>query len=177
MYCLNQRVKTLSIHPKHFGPELESIIKQNLVKELEGKFDREYGQTVIVRSLDHCSRGVLNTDTQYADFTIQVTTLDYVVKKSDICLAVVEEVNANRVTAKSGCYVIVIPTQCIDADFVFDSRSNIFRSSGKPQNEDATDSNVVTIQKGSVLFTRIMGFPAVDQPEVAIATIKGDYLG
>lgn len=165
MFELIQREEIVTIHPSLFDNDISQEIEAKIKKKYEGKFCSEYGYVIFVKSVDFIDKGVIQHDTNNADFNVKFTSLTCKVVKNSIIPAIVTMVRLDGICCAAGPYEIYIPRTYIGDDLIYQNTDN--QASFKNEN--------VNITIGSPIITAVVGFPK--NKTVGLATIKRDYLG
>ncbi|KAI8906683.1 hypothetical protein EDD86DRAFT_209512, partial [Gorgonomyces haynaldii] len=149
----------------YFGPKIREFLRKRLHDEVEGTCSGRYGYIITVVEVIDIGRGVLQSNTGFAEYNIKYKAIVFKPFKNQVVDGVVSTVN------KIGFWADVGPLQVFVSQH-FDSNANPPAYVGEGEQFDQ-----VKIEKGETVRLRIVG-TRVDATEIfAIGTLKEDYLG
>ncbi|KAJ3219380.1 Cullin-2 [Dinochytrium kinnereticum] len=165
-----QLTHTILLHPQYFGARMNEFLVKRLYEEVEGTCSGRFGYIISVVEVTSVGRGVLQSTSGYAEFSIVYKAIVFKPFKNQVVDGVVTTVN-----------------KLIPSYLKFDPNSNPPAYLGEGQEVQDT-----RIEKGETVRMRIVG-TRVDATEIvchllvidsvlyivqfAIGTIKEDFLG
>ncbi|KAI8811195.1 RNA polymerase Rpb7 [Cladochytrium replicatum] len=175
MFFLKVLTHTIQLHPQYFNREFEGNLRKRLYDEVEGTCSGRYGYVIAVVDILDIGRGVLQSTSGLAEFTIEYKAVVFKPFKNQVVDGVVTTVN------KMGFFVEVGPLQVFVANLSVPPYLKFDPNANPPafvsELTDSADTAAQRIEKGTHVRLRIIG-TRVDQSEIfAIGSIKEDYLG
>ncbi|KAI8917344.1 RNA polymerase Rpb7 [Entophlyctis helioformis] len=174
MFFLKQLTHTILLHPQFFGPQIRAFLTKRLYEEVEGTCSGQHGYIISVVEIVDVGRGVLQSNTGYAEFIILYKAIVFKPFKNQVVDGIVTTVNKIGFWADVGPLQVFVSSHLIPGYLKFDPNANppAYVSEG----QDFADG-AVRVEKGETVRLRIVG-TRVDATEIfAIGTIKEDYLG
>jgi DNA-directed RNA polymerase II subunit RPB7 len=71
MFFLKTLKHTINLHPQYFGPQIKEFLVKRLHEEVEGTCSGRFGYTISVVQVTDIGRGVLQSNTGFAEYTIE----------------------------------------------------------------------------------------------------------
>ncbi|KAL2916502.1 DNA-directed RNA polymerase II subunit [Polyrhizophydium stewartii] len=174
MFFLKQLSHTINLHPQYFGPQIRAYLTRRLYEEVEGTCSGQYGYIISVVDIVEVGKGVLQTNTGFAQFQIQYKAIVFKPFRNQVVDGIVATVNKIGFWADVGPLQVFVSSHLIPSYLKFDPNSNPPAYIGDGQEIGEAS---VRIEKGEKVRLRIVG-TRVDATEIyAIGTIKEDYLG
>ncbi|KAJ3126858.1 DNA-directed RNA polymerase II subunit [Nowakowskiella sp. JEL0407] len=168
MFFLKDLTHTIQLTPQYFNRDLISNLKQRLHDEVEGTCSGRYGYIIAVVQIGEIGRGVLQSSSGIAEFTIPYKAVVFKPFKNQVVDGITTTVN------KMGFFADIGPLQCfaIPPYLQFDPASNPPAFVGTTQ-----ETQDIRIEKGTKVRIRLVGI-RVDQSEIfATGSIKEHFLG
>ncbi|NXO04267.1 RPB7 polymerase, partial [Rhinopomastus cyanomelas] len=94
------------LHPRYFGPNLLSTVKQKLFTEVEGTCTGKYGFVIAVTTIDNIGAGVIQPGRGFVLYPVRYKAIVFRPFKGEVVDAVVTQVN------KVGLFTEIGPMSC-----------------------------------------------------------------
>ena len=170
MFFLKDLTHKVQLQPECFGPQLQSHLKDRLLRDIEGTCSGRYGYIISILSIKEISHGSVIEGIGSAEFQVRYQAIVFKPFKGEVVDALVTTVNKMVFFAEVGPLNIFVSNHLIPSDFVFDLNVN----APCYVSEEGMGHK---IGKDDQVRLRIIG-TRVDATEIfAIGSIKEDYLG
>nr|KAJ3420993.1 DNA-directed RNA polymerase II subunit [Polyrhizophydium stewartii] len=156
MFFLKQLSHTINLHPQYFGPQIRAYLTRRLYEEVEGTCSGQYGYIISVVDIVEVGKGVLQTNTGFAQFQIQYKAIVFKPFRNQVVDGIVATVN-----------------KLIPSYLKFDPNSNPPAYIGDGQEIGEAS---VRIEKGEKVRLRIVG-TRVDATEIDDNDNNGTFPG
>lgn len=83
----------INLHPMFFGPKLQDTVRARVREEVEGNIVETYGYVVQVLDFADIGKGVIDSTTAYAKFTVKYNALLFRPFINEVCDVIVDSVN------------------------------------------------------------------------------------
>merc|ERR1739838_93747 len=159
----------IMLHPRYFGPNLLSTVKQKLFTEVEGTCSGKHGFIIAVTTIDNIGAGMIQHGRGFVVYPVKYKAIVFRPFKNEVLDAVVKQVNKVGIFTEIGPLSCFISRHSIPADMDFDPNSN-------PPCYKTKDEDIV-IQTEDEIRLKIVG-TRVDANDIfAIGSLMDDYLG
>jgi len=159
----------IMLHPRYFGPNLLSTVKQKLFTEVEGTCSGKHGFIIAVTTIDNIGAGMIQHARGFVVYPVKYKAIVFRPFKNEVLDAVVKQVNKVGIFTEIGPLSCFISRHSIPADMDFDPNSN-------PPCYKTKDEDIV-IQTEDEIRLKIVG-TRVDANDIfAIGSLMDDYLG
>jgi len=161
--------KNIVLEPRHFGKNLQEVLREKLKNEVEGSCTGRHGFIVMVTQINRVSEGMVTDDgTARAKYHVEYGCIAFRPFKGEVLDATVTQVNKFGFFAEAGPLNLFVSNQLIEDDMAFESVG---------ENKYVSSDQTVEIKKDAEVRVRVVGM-RIDASEIfCIATIKEDYLG
>ncbi|KAJ3274895.1 DNA-directed RNA polymerase II subunit [Terramyces sp. JEL0728] len=171
---IKQFTHTINLHPQYFGRQIKEFLIQRLYAEVEGTCSGRYGFTISVVDIVDIGKGVLQSNTGYAEYRIEYKAIVFKPFRNEVFDGIVTTVNKVGFWCEVGPLQVFISQHLIPEYLQFDPNSNPAAYVGK--GEEFGDAGV-RIEKGEAVRIRISGTRVEATAIFATGTLKEDYLG
>lgn len=95
MFFLKDLTHTILLHPVYFGPQMETLLRQKLHKDVEGTCSGRFGYIIAVVRIDDetMGRGKVLPNSGLAEFTVHYKAIVFKPFKGEVVDAIVASVN------------------------------------------------------------------------------------
>ena len=161
--------KNVILEPRHFGKNLQEVLREKLKNEVEGSCTGRHGFIMMVTQINRVSEGMVTDDgTARAKYHVEYGCVAFRPFKGEVLDATVTQVNKFGFFAEAGPLNLFVSNQLIEDDMTFESVG---------ENKYVSSDQTVEIKKDAEVRVRVVGM-RIDASEIfCIATIKEDYLG
>lgn len=164
--------KELLLFPRDFGPNVQDLLAEKLIKTVEGSCSGRYGFVVCVTEVTKAGKGRIREGGGLATFPMTFNAIVFRPFKGEVFDAVVTTVNKLGFFAQVGPLQVFVSKHCMPPDMKFDPQST-------PASyvSEVSDEQPQRVAKDSEVRLRVMA-TRIDASEIfAIGTIKDEYLG
>eukprot|EP00632_Arachnochrysis_sp_CCMP2950_P017004 CAMPEP_0185702576 /NCGR_PEP_ID=MMETSP1164-20130828/12277_1 /TAXON_ID=1104430 /ORGANISM="Chrysoreinhardia sp, Strain CCMP2950" /LENGTH=211 /DNA_ID=CAMNT_0028369799 /DNA_START=27 /DNA_END=660 /DNA_ORIENTATION=+ len=162
---------TMYLHPQYFGPRMKTHIKNELMKDLEGKSLGRQGYVICVMNINDrdVDAGVVDYDTGCVSVNARYSAILMRPFKNEVLDARVTAVTERGFTTQSGPLEIFVSSHAMPPDL----------QEGYDQDVDAwiSEDKEVEIRSRCIVRLRLIGVRCDNDRITAIGSIKDDYLG
>ncbi|XP_015706719.1 DNA-directed RNA polymerase II subunit RPB7 [Coturnix japonica] len=137
------------LHPRYFGPNLLSTVKQKLFTEVEGTCTGKYGFVIAVTTIDNIGAGVIQPGRGFVLYPVRYKAIVFRPFKGELVDAVVTQVNKVGLFTEIGPMSCFISRHSIPSEMEFDPNSN-------PPCYKTVDEDIV-IQQDDEIRLKIVG--------------------
>uniref|UniRef100_A0A7S3JRF2 DNA-directed RNA polymerase II subunit RPB7 n=2 Tax=Aureoumbra lagunensis TaxID=44058 RepID=A0A7S3JRF2_9STRA len=162
---------TMYLPPKFFGPKMKTHIKQELMKNLEGKSLGRMGYVICIIKVDehHVNTGIIDYQTGCVTVNARYSAILLRPFKNEVIDARVTVVNELGFYTEAGPLTIFVSRHAMPPDLL----------EGYDRDVEAwiSDDKEVEIRQRCIVRLRLLGVMTDTKQITAVGTIKDDYLG
>ncbi|NXI44286.1 RPB7 polymerase, partial [Galbula dea] len=112
------------LHPRYFGPNLLTTVKQKLFTEVEGTCTRKYGFVITVTTINNIRAGVIQPGRGFILYPVKYKAIVFRPFKREVLDTVVTQVNKIGLFNEIGPMSCFVSCHSIPSKMEFDRNSN-----------------------------------------------------